>query len=259
MMEIPNSLGRKVKQVLELIADGQQWIYGLLGLVLLFYLGRALVARREQRRALFKVEREQARIRFSSSMLVLATALLIMIAVFGSSTFLLPALDPPPTPTPTALPATATPRPRLRPQRPTPSPTVALTQEPATPTPLPTPEPRPKIAPTNTPAVAPPACPNSNVRLTSPGVNQEVRGNAAIRGTANIPNFQYYNIEVGAGLNPKAWNVVGPLHYSPVVDGVLETFRSGAYPPGTYTLRLVVVDRTGNYPEPCLVTVIVKR
>jgi hypothetical protein len=58
-----------VEQVLELIADGQQWIYGLTGLVLLFYLGRALIARRAQRRALFKVEREQARTRFSSNVL----------------------------------------------------------------------------------------------------------------------------------------------------------------------------------------------
>jgi hypothetical protein len=40
---------------------------------------------------------------------------------------------------------------------------------------------------------------------------------------------------------------------------VLETFNSGAYPAGTYTLRLVVVDQTGNYPEPCRVTITVRR
>jgi hypothetical protein len=248
-----------VKQVLELIADGQHWIYGLLGLILLFYLGRALVARREQRRALFKLVREQARTSFSSSVLVLAITLLIMIAVFGSSTFLLPALDPPPAPTSTALPPEATPTPTSTPPAPTPTSTVAPTREPATVTPLPTSKPRPKIVPTNTPTIALPACPNPNARLTSPGVNQETRGNVPIRGTASVANLQYYKIEVGAGANPQAWNVVGQLRYSPVVGGVLETFRSGAYPPGTYTLRLVVVDQTGNYPEPCPVTVVVKR
>jgi hypothetical protein len=113
--------------------------------------------------------------------------------------------------------------------------------------------------PRNTPAIAAPACPNPNVCLTSPGVHQKVWGNVPIRGTANVPNFQFLKIEVGAGPNPKAWTVVGQLHYSPVVGGVLETLRSGAYPPGTYTLRLVVVEQTGNYPEPCPVTVVVKR
>jgi len=53
--------------------------------------------------------------------------------------------------------------------------------------------------------------------------------------------------------------VVGNLHGSPVSGGVLETFNSDAYPAGTYTLRLVVVDQTGNYPPPCRVTVIVQR
>ncbi|MFC2015891.1 hypothetical protein ACFLUM_03055 [Chloroflexota bacterium] len=124
---------------------------------------------------------------------------------------------------------------------------------------MPTSKPGPKIVPTNTPAIAPPDCPNPNARLTSPGVNREVWGNVPIRGTANIPNFQYYKIEVGADPNPKAWNIVGQLHHSPVVGGVLETFRSGAYPPGTYTLLLVVVEQTDNYPEPCPVTVVVKR
>jgi hypothetical protein len=88
---------------------------------------------------------------------------------------------------------------------------------------------------------------------------KEVRGNVLIRGTANIANLQYHKIEVGAGPNPRAWNVVGQLHYSPVVGGLLETFRSDSYPPGTYTLRLVVVDQTGNYPEPGAVTVVVNR
>ncbi len=67
---------------------------------------------------------------------------------------------------------------------------------------------------------------------------------------ANMPGFQFYKIEVGAGPNPKEWDTIGQLHRSPVTSGVLEAFHSGAYPPGTYTLRLVVVEQTGNYPEP---------
>jgi hypothetical protein len=99
------------------------------------------------------------------------------------------------------------------------------------------------------------------VRITSPGVNQVVQGNFAVRGTASHENFQYYKIEVGPGTNPgeQQWTVVGQLHNSPVNGGVLATFNTGAYPPGTYTLRLVVVDQTGNFPEPCRVTISVQR
>ena len=90
-------------------------------------------------------------------------------------------------------------------------------------------------------------------------MNQVVTGNVPVRGTANLDNFEYYKIEIGQGRDPAQWTVVGQLHYSPVSGGVLETLNSGAYPPGTYTLRLVVVDRTGNYPAPCLVTITVQR
>jgi len=100
--------------------------------------------------------------------------------------------------------------------------------------------------------------PNPNARITSPGINQIVKGNVAIHGTANGGDFQYYKIEVGLGRDPNAWTVVGDLHYTPVDHGQLETFNSSAYGSGTYTLRLVVVDNTGNYPEPCRVTVIVQ-
>jgi hypothetical protein len=86
-----------------------------------------------------------------------------------------------------------------------------------------------------------------------------VRGNFAIRGTASISGFDYYKVEVGSGSNPSNWTVVGQLHHTPVAGGVLETLNSGAYAPGTYTLRLVVVDATGNYPAPCRVTISVQR
>ena len=40
-----------MEQVLQIIADYQYWIYGVLGLLLLFYLRRAIVARRENARS----------------------------------------------------------------------------------------------------------------------------------------------------------------------------------------------------------------
>ena len=249
-----------MEQALRLIADYQWWIYGLFGLILLFYLRRAILARRESIRSIFKLEQEQARGRYGRSVVLAAFALLLMGAVFGLTNFMMPALNRPPDPTPTA----------------TTGPLVAptLTSTPAPPTITPTAtatllRPSPPVRPTDTPAVVateapqvqPPACPNPNVRLTSPGMNQVVQGNVPVRGTANLPNLQYYKVEVGPGANPRdhEWTVVGQLHNNAVVGGVLETFNSGAYPAGTYTLRLVVVDQTGNYPEPCQVTIAVQR
>lgn len=249
-----------MERVLELLAEYQWWVYGVLALILLFYLRRAILARREGARSIFKLEQEQARTRYSRSVIVSAVILLLIVAVFFVSNPLQasPSPTPEPTPTETTGPLAAS---TLTPTPPpaTITPTATATRE------RPTPQTRPTMTPevevTATPVVRPPACPNPDVRITSPGANQVVQGNVPIRGTANLSNFQYYKVEVGPGSNPKdhEWTVVGQLHQSPVAGGVLETFNSSAYPPGTYTLRLVVVDQTGNYPQPCQVTVTVQR
>ena len=249
-----------MENVLRILADYQWWIYGVLGLILLFYLRRALVARREGARSIFKLEQEQARIRYRRGVTISAVILLIMAAVFVLSNPVLP--EPPtvvaPTATETSGPLAAS---TLTPTPPPPSmtPTSAATLE--RPTRPVRPTETPEVTASETPVVRPPNCPDPNIRITSPGVNQVVSGNYPVRGTANIPSFQYYKLEVGPGSSPKdyEWTVVGQLHYNPVVGGVLETFNSGAYLPGTYSWRLVVVDQTGNYPSPCYVTVSVQR
>jgi hypothetical protein len=189
-----------------------------------------------------------------------AIILLVMSTVFVFSNSLLTSPDPTPEPTPTEttgplVASTLTPTPLAPTLTPTTTPTVERATRPVRPTAT------PEVVTTPTPAVRPPACPNSGVQITSPGVNQVVQGNVQVRGTANLPDFQYYKVEVGPGPNPKdhEWTVVGQLHQSPVVGGVLEILNSSAYPAGSYTLRLVVVDQTGNYPEPCRVTVTVQR
>lgn len=243
------------------LADYQWWVYGVLGIILLFYLRRALMARREGARSIFKLEQEQARARYRRSVTISAVILLLMAVTFVLSNPWLPGpslTTPEPTPTETTGPLaaatlTSTPPP------PTITPTATPTRE--RPTRPPQPTSTPDVNATETPVVRPPACPNANVRITYPGVNQVVQGNVPVRGTANADSFQYYKIEVGPGSNPRdhEWTVVGQLHRSPVTGGVLETFNSSAYPAGTYTLRLVVVDQTGNYPAPCRVTLTVQR
>jgi LysM repeat protein len=118
------------------------------------------------------------------------------------------------------------------------------------PTPTPTPTPTPQIA------VCPPWA-----NITEPTVDAELDGSGItfVRGTAAIDNFWFYKLEFGFGEWPTEWFVIEELHYAPVVNGYLGDWKTGALPEGVYQLRLVVVDNTGNYPEPCQVQVIVKR
>ena len=248
-----------MEQVLEFVGQYQWWFYGILGAVLLFFLRRALMARREGARSIFKLEQEQCRTRYNRSVSIAAVILLVMVAIFVLSNPVLPTASPEtaePTPTETTGPllaSTLTPTPPPATITTTPTPTQTRPARPPRPTET------PDLTITETPVVSPASCPEPSVRITSPGTNQAVQGNMPIRGTANWPDFDYYKIEVGQGPNPGQWTVVGQLHQTPVVGGVLETFNSDAYPAGRWTLRLVVVDKTGNYPEPCRVTVSVQK
>jgi hypothetical protein len=249
-----------MERVVEILSDYQWWIYGVLGLILLFYLRRAILARRNGARSIFKLEQEQARGRYSRSVAISAVILLVMVAVFLVSNPMAPSpvVTPEPTPTVTTGPlaaSTLTPTPPPATITSTPTPTQVRPTRPPQPTTT------AEFVETPTPAVRPAACSNPGVQITSPGVNQAITGNLPIRGTASIPNFQYYKVEVGPGSSPRdhEWTVVGQLHERTVSGGVLETFNSGAYPAGIYTLQLVVVDQTGNYPEPCRVTIRIER
>jgi hypothetical protein len=247
-----------MEQVLRFIADYQWWIYAVLGIVLLFYLRRAIVARQQGVRSIFKLEQEQMRLRYSRSVMVSALVLLLMVTVFmlGNPLRLAPAATPEPTAATTSGPLPVA---TLTPTSPPPTITATATATRVPPTSPVRPTATAQAVNTPVPQVRPAACPEPNRRITSPGINQVVQGNLPVRGTADDPNFDYYKIEVGSGANPQQWTVVGQLHQAPVHDGVLEMFNADAYPPGVYTLRLVVVDNTGNFPEPCQVTLTVQR
>jgi len=134
---------------------------------------------------------------------------------------------------------------------PTPTPTPVATE-----TPVPTPTlttPTPTVTPT--PPLLP-QCPNPQARLTYPTVDAVLTGVVRIRGSAAIANFAYYKLEFRAEGAP-AWSLLQRFE-EPVTEGVLALWDVSPLSPGPYWLRLVVVDATGNYPEPCQVRVIIK-
>ena len=97
-----------------------------------------------------------------------------------------------------------------------------------------------------------PSCPTGQAVITQPGVGQSFTGPVAIIGTATHDNFDYYKLEYGAGANPDVWSYFAGGE-APVVGGRLGTLN--VLPPGTYSIRIVVVDKSGNFPPPCQTTI----
>ena len=166
----------------------------------------------------------------------------------------------PVTPTPTPVPPTATPAaPTPRPLAPTATPVPAEDAE-ATATPIAEDEEAAEEEAAEEPAevIAPPAaCPDPRAVIFSPGANATISGTVEIFGTAQHENFQYYKLEYepGANIDPAAEFAFLTDVNQPVAEGLLATVNTAVFDNGPYTLRLTVVDRTGNFPPPCTVTV----
>lgn len=142
---------------------------------------------------------------------------------------------------------------------PTPSPTAADLPEAVEPTaaPLPT------ITATPTVTVAPvtvaPLCPDPRAVITSPGVNEILSGTVDILGTAVHENFLYYKVEYAQGENIDPNNTFSYLADArvQVEDSLLAAVDSTIFTNGPYTIKLTVVDNSGNFPPPCTVSVVI--
>lgn len=249
--------------LIQYVADFASWIYAVCGGVALYQLYKAWHVRIERRQAVFSLEREKA---MGDLYKIFLTAVLLLVAM-GSTYFVsttladavqavvAESLDPTSpvlsVPTLTATPLPATPTPTVTPTAP---PAAAAVQEAAQPV-------NPVVLPptaTPVPAVAQPICPDSRAVILSPGAGQIVSGSVSIQGTAVHEDFWYYKLEFapGNGANGSfGWFDGGE---NQVRNGYLGSFNSGAVANGTYTIRVVSVDSSGNFPPPCLVTITVQ-
>ena len=107
------------------------------------------------------------------------------------------------------------------------------------------------------PAVQGPRCADPRAVISSPGINAAVSGMVPIVGTAAHPQFQYYKLEYGAGPTPSVWSYFDGGDRA-VQGGRLGTLNASALAPGTYAIRVVVVDKTGNFVEPCQTVVVIR-
>jgi len=90
-------------------------------------------------------------------------------------------------------------------------------------------------------------------------VNAVLKGAVEIKGSAyyeETDKFDYYKFEFRRqGISE--WSFLQSFG-EPVADGFLGVWDTSPLPAGAYTFRLVVVDKTGNYPEPCEVEVTIE-
>ncbi len=89
-----------------------------------------------------------------------------------------------------------------------------------------------------------PAAEQPGARLDSPPLFAALRGPVEIRGTAAGEDFVSYRLEVGQGLNPRAWLTVGEEQFAPVENGLLGVWDTAGLD-GLWAVRLQV-ERGGN-------------
>jgi len=238
--------------LIKLIADYAVWLYVGLGLIAILFLRAHLVARRDRDNSIFAMERESATGRMAQATIGSLVILILMGGVLYTSQTLvaeipLPEVNPTPTPL-IVLPPSPTPPPLL----PTPTPTD---------TPRPRPTPPPLVAETITPTLVaspgvPPNCSNPGIRISEPGNGATVAGVIQIVGSADMPDFWYYKFEFrGNGFGD--WTFIQRFDTA-INGGILGAWDTRSVPSGDYEFRLVVVDKTGNYPEPCTVLLSVR-
>ncbi len=226
--------------IIEYVSSLAPWIYGLCGLIALYYLFRVRTLRLERRQAIFSLEREQAARVLALIMARVALIVFIMAATYTVSNVLGRAVEI---------------EQRLSQAGRAPAAEPAETEDPPPPTP-----PRPPVAAVDAAGQidlrSVPICDNDSAAILSPGVGQEIADLVAVTGTATNENFANYRIEIAPGAEPgeEDFTLLG-IGRSQVRSGRLQEFDASLYITGLYTIRLQVLDNNGINVGSCQVTV----
>jgi LysM repeat protein len=126
------------------------------------------------------------------------------------------------------------------------------------PSPVPTdtgePTATPSPGPTGTQTATDGACTNLDSVITSPTVGTILTGTVEFVGSAKVPDFAYYKLEIRQeGVTTAGDYMTFFTGEQQVINGLLAEFNTLAFPNGEYWIRLVVVNDTGNYPERCAI------
>lgn len=208
---------------LEFLARYQLWLFGLLGLGALLSLVFFWLAYQRYERTPFGLEKDAARRRQNLALGALSLMLGLGGLIFGLERYFVPGGGD----------AAGTPAPDARPT------------EAATPTPILGGQPL---------VVDSSGCENPDVNLLKPGNGERIAGSYEIVGTANIPNFAFYRVEISSAATNGAW-VTLAVGNVPRSAGPLGRFDTSPYVPGEYAFRLVATDNVGQAAPPCVIVV----
>lgn len=95
----------------------------------------------------------------------------------------------------------------------------------------------------------------SDVAIGTPAIGARVKGGVQITGNARSGDFRAYKLDIAAAATPDDWRQIGPEHGEQVSNGPLEFWDTTGFD-GLYTLRLVVIENSGNvvtYESPVVV------
>ena len=226
-----------MEQALQFFRAYEIWIYVILGVLALWQIRKFALAWEELRGAFFGLEREAAQGRVNSAATMVVLLILMVVAEFTVVTFVVPTL-PGANPLPSAtLDLLATP---------------TITLPPPTQNPNETPEPTP--IPGEIPAAE--GCAAGQINLISPLNGDRISGSITVQGTADIPNFGFYTLQI-AHPGDVIWLPI-QVGQKPVKNDVLGTWDTSSLTPGEYMLKLVVTDNVGNVLTPCAIQVMVE-
>ncbi len=107
------------------------------------------------------------------------------------------------------------------------------------------------LVPLGTQSATDGACTNPGSLITAPKDGTILKGVVQFQGTASIPDFSFYKLEIREQDSSPDDYITFLTVEQPVVGGLIGDMDTAAWPNGTYWIRLTVVNRTGNYPERC--------
>jgi hypothetical protein len=226
-----------MEQVLQFFRSYEIWIYVILGVLAIWQIRKFVLAWEELRGAFFGLEREAAQSRVNSAATMVVLLIIMAITEFTIVTFVVPTLPG------------ANPLPTL---------TLDLLATPTITLPAPTQNPNETQEATPTPGEVPAAegCVAGQINLTSPLNGDRISGSITIRGSADIPNFGFYTLQI-ARPGDVIW-VPKQVGQQPVKNDILGTWDTTLLTPGDYMLKLVVTDNLGNELAPCVIQVTVE-
>lgn len=227
--------------LIEYVSSLAPWVYGLCGLVALYYLFKVKSIRSERRQAIFSLEREQAARVLAKVTARVAAIILIMAGTYTLSNVLGRALE---------IEQRLGQAGKLE--------IASEDEEAVVQTPIPTPTQQAVVGESGGQIDLRnvPECDSESAIIQAPGIGQEIVGNVTVTGTAANENFLEYSLEIAPGSDPAEEDFTSlGIRSNQVRSGELLKFDASSLIRGPYNIRLRVLDSNGIYVGSCQVAV----